>query len=105
MIWKTLFRFLDADKSGRLTWKEFLAVCADDLKLFTGDQLVSLDEIKAVWLKVDTDHSMEVTRNEFTLGFYQMILAQCPILDAGRLRRVVKILDHAAARWHRASGN
>jgi len=102
ILWTRLFAFLDADGSGRLGFVEFETALKKDLNC---EDLISHDELCALWSKIDADGSLEISEAEFVVGIYQLQLEHCPVLDSKTIERHVEVLNRAAEKWHRASGN
>eukprot|EP00930_Biecheleria_cincta_P103599 TRINITY_DN9560_c0_g1_i1.p1 TRINITY_DN9560_c0_g1~~TRINITY_DN9560_c0_g1_i1.p1 ORF type:complete len:1932 (+),score=362.87 TRINITY_DN9560_c0_g1_i1:118-5913(+) len=101
-VWSELFTSIDADGSGRLTYKEFEEAVLITLQ---GAARVSIDEIRALWRLVDVDASGHVTPSEFATELYRLQLTGWPRLLEHDFSRLVGILNAAADKWHRASGN
>ena len=93
--WQLLFERLDADKSGRLDYGEFVRAVREELRVTDTTE----EELRALWTYVDHDRSGEVTIREFQHGCYLLILEGWPVLSKERVEAVVGIMNAAAKRW------
>lgn len=66
---------------------------------------VSLDDLRALWTKVDADGSGEMSIEEWTLGLYRTELEFWPSLSDAALEKAVSKMNDAAEKWHKAGGN
>ena len=61
--WTKLFRMIDADGSGRITYDELVALSRQELAFLPSD--ISDAELKGIWLALDRDLSGYVSAGEF----------------------------------------
>ena len=92
---------VDEDESGRITFDELARVCVEPLRI----KNLGRYELRCFWRRVDADSSGECTAKEFTSLVYRVRLGTWPDLDDDTCDRVVDVLNAAAEKWHRASGN
>ena len=73
------------------------------------EHLVSDRDLAGLWTEADHDASGEIEVQDFQRVAYELELSAWPDLLARnheqRLARVVKTLNDAADKWHRAGGN
>ena len=53
--WYKLYRHMDADGSGKISFTELVSMVRHELQLCSDE--LSVRQLKAVWLALDTDHS------------------------------------------------
>ena len=61
--WIRLFRRVDTDGSGLISFEEFAGLVRDELGLSEG--ALEAPQLKRIWLALDADHSGRVTAGEF----------------------------------------
>ncbi|KAH8098387.1 oxidoreductase [Aureococcus anophagefferens] len=91
----------DTDKSGRVTFDELDHMLDHILRI----RSLSRYERRVFWARVDVDDSGEATYAEFVSLMYKVRLGTWPDLDDARCEAIIGVLDGAAEKWHRASGN
>ncbi|KAK7250079.1 aldo-keto reductase [Aureococcus anophagefferens] len=105
-MWTKLFELMDADGSGRLRFAELLEAVR---KLGLGEQHLAERDVLGLWTHADADASGELSADEFQDAVYRLEVEAWLNLDTvegeARLRQIVSVLDAAAEKWHRASGN
>ncbi|KAH8098389.1 oxidoreductase [Aureococcus anophagefferens] len=105
-MWTKLFELTDADGSGRLRFAELLEAVR---KLGLGEQHLAERDVLGLWTHADADASGELSADEFQDAVYRLEVEAWLNLDTvegeARLRQLVSVLDAAAEKWHRASGN
>jgi len=105
-MWTKLFELMDADGSGRLHFAELLDAVR---KLGLGEQHLAERDVLGLWTHADADASGELSADEFQDAVYRLEVDTWLNLDTvegeARLRQIVSVLDAAAEKWHRASGN
>ena len=62
-VWVRLFRRVDADGSGLITFDEFVKLVREILEL--NEDAMSVAQLKRIWLALDVDRSGRVTAGEF----------------------------------------
>lgn len=101
-LWDQLFALVDTDRSGRLGFTEFESAC---WKILKSRRRIDDEELKALWRAIDSDGSLEATAKEFGQGIYRLQLEAWPVLDEETMTRHITVLNRAADKWHRCSGN
>ena len=82
--WFKLFKVVDADGSGLISYAEFLDMCRDILKL--SEHMAPEPRLKALWLALDEDCSGYLTSGEF--GSFMRLSAE-KVNGAGKARQSV----------------
>jgi Ca2+-binding EF-hand superfamily protein len=66
---------------------------------------VSTEDLKALWVHMDSNNSGEVTHHQLSLGLYRLELESWPDASAKQLQHTISEMNAAAKHWHRAPGN
>mmetsp|Transcript_44544 Transcript_44544/g.80042 ORF Transcript_44544/g.80042 Transcript_44544/m.80042 type:complete len:1940 (+) Transcript_44544:73-5892(+) len=98
-IWGKLFDFIEVN-GGRMTFSA-LENCMQNVLKAT----IAPDRLKALWRVVDVDGSSESSREEFVVALYRLQLETWPKPNESQLAELVAVLNAAADKWHRCSGN
>ncbi|CAJ1410905.1 unnamed protein product [Effrenium voratum] len=83
----------------------FLGLEAAIFGAMKGRGQVSEAELMALWRILDVDRSGEVREAEFATSLYRLQTETWPRLSNNNIERLIEILNAAAQKWHRASGN
>lgn len=113
--WTRFFMEMDKDRSGRLSYGEFVRAVFSKLKTWMDPKVslpvggtgrnVTKEDIRALWDKLDPSSVGEVTAKDMMLGLYHVQLDGWPELDGVDLERIATIVNHAAVKRLRTSGN
>jgi len=117
-IWERLFKEADTDGSSRLGYFELENTLRDRMcssKMLEANpnavvKGVERGDLYALWARVDTDRSGEVTGAEWKVGLYRIQIKAWPHVSQvnngqARLSKTVDVVHEAAERHHRAGGN
>eukprot|EP00439_Symbiodinium_sp_Y106_P036824 s76_g4.t1 len=100
--WATLFQSVDFAGHGKLSYSSFQAAVLDRMK---GRGRVSETELLALWRVVDVSRKMELREEQFSNVLYRLQTETWPRLSPADFERHIEVLNAAAHKWHRASGN
>jgi Ca2+-binding EF-hand superfamily protein len=101
-LWDELFAFVDKDRSSRISFKELVEAVKNILR---AEKIISVKELGALWRAADANLSGEINSKEFGETVYKLQIDAWPDLTDAELTRLIEVLNAAADRWHRCSGN
>jgi len=99
-LWGQLIEFVCEDDTSRINFNEFQKAVRRLLKPEVTDS-----ELMAFWRVVDEDKSNECSAMEFDHAVYKLQIETWPKLTDTQIEKAVGMLNWAADKWHRASGN
>eukprot|EP00439_Symbiodinium_sp_Y106_P056076 s1144_g7.t2 len=100
LLWPKFIDASESSRNGRMRFTEFHKMVVQVMR-----PPPSLEQLMAFWREVDQEGTGEVTASHFDNAVYRLQVDTWPELDQQGIFRVIHILNTAADKWHRASGN